>query len=69
MRQVLSPNEIKRKLPSTKNVLGTCSVFPLHSCKAIISSLSMGGIWVGIVNEELSDFNFYYNKTTYQTHL
>ena len=44
MRQVLSPNEIKRKLPSTKNVLGTCSVFPLHSCKAIISSLSMGGI-------------------------
>ena len=38
MRQVLSPNEIKRKLPSTKNVLGTCSVFPLHSSKAIIKN-------------------------------
>ena len=69
MRQVLSPNEIKRKLPSTKNVLGTCSVFPLHSCKAIISSLSMGGNWVGILSCKSSEFNIYDNDTTYQTHL
>ena len=69
MRQVLSPNEIKRKLPSTKNVFGTCSVFPLHSCKAIISSLSMGGIWVGVLSCTSSEFNFYDNDTTYQTHL
>ena len=69
MRQVLSPNEIKRKLPSTKNVLGTCSVFPLHSCKAIISSLSMGGIWVGILSCKSSEFDFYDNNTTNQSHL